>query len=1217
MEGKVCIYGLVHDALTDTYSLDLLAQIPICASVTAFATFRCQDGHDLLLLGTDQGSFMIFDCIDVPKNLVHILVSRSGPRRDMIWRIDAHQSTICIGLLDATVLLYLLTFESELLTLSPPKEYRPEQCQELMGERAEGLSCNFLLLDLVIGYASYVYVLLQSNSSGLRYLLRLSLHAWFQRPEVLPVAADLSRCLSTRLGIICFGHSLILSLSNAQLTAQWPSIVSHSKNSQSDTTISSYSPDEALMRMGSFFPEDGTIAPSTVQKGVEALSGLTERLLGSYLRLPMSTYITHLALVWSKEDREAFWGVFDTGEVFLVFRTQMEVCYDLNALINVSNIPKDTRTYGFRHEYKLLMQCPTNRGACFIRTGFIIFIGDNAGVTLYRVVDYGLDTERLSWSLTDRLKDIVHHFELTFPQHEKYGSVFPVLRLLGLITREKDVGTQSVNPVECVLHEDDVTDIDSVTNGVVFYDPYLKTQQFLLVCNITDLLLSRFLIPCKVLQRVPMKGTHDDHLLGIRLACLSSNMELVALNYNGSPIYLHLTEDNINIIQNEEERHFLDQREVIQAGLFVKLTYVGLSTSYPLLASGTISCICPLSKQLVLIIGSLQEHVDIKISRSITDISRDCLDFKAQEEDLFIQELESGSDSFYLGYTYSLFAKGLSLVHAYTDGEEVEPNSWKVVLVFQGLNQLHVFYLHILIPPFTTTSIASTLPIISLGNTWSLSISKPFHICQDNMDQLFVAFGQYLHVYSEVGTGRCLLTATDDIGYMLLHKDMIYYYIGTLLFYLPVATTIPVLLATLEEPILSLHLVEEYLLIITTQVYRIPLAPLNPRLEACQLDPFKAVFTSSMAHLRGKLILIDVDNMLTLAKMQKEQTLVPRSRLSIASRSICRALKRIRKTHFVAIQETRTQLNSTWKLLFFGYNDERNFCQLVSLDLTLEPKNLQYIPGADRLVYTCMDGIYILCDLIPSLEHRVDLIPTKISVPFAIQVGTPIGTSQELFLLGENNVLSFYSSNTGKILARTEVCDHICHLLPLSTQEEYQTVLTVTQNSGVQVYALQKDTVAAEYSLQLRACDFTSFRVVTAVLAIDPLTVVIGDRFGQISVLRCPKDRGNKVLELLGEIYVGSAIVSLQHDPITVGLNRRFYYITITGNIGSLEIATDKGEFASQLTAQDELIERGLREPRKYYDVCTFPSWRRGAGTFIGIVDQDVLSLSKERYFKW
>ncbi|VDK57067.1 unnamed protein product [Anisakis simplex] len=114
-------------------------------------------------------------------------------------------------------------------------------------------------------------------------------------------------------------------------------------------------------------------------------------------------------------------------------------------------------------------------------------------------------------------------------------------------------------------------------------------------------------------------------------------------------------------------------------------------------------------------------------------------------------------------------------------------------------------------------------------------------------------------------------------------------------------------------------------------------------------------------------------------------------------------------------------------------------------------------------------------------------------------------------------------------------------------------------------------------------CDDTSPRFVTSVCILDYDTVAVGDRFGNIAVLRLPKgvteevqedptgvralwDRGNlngasQKVEHIAQFYVGDAITSMQKTSLVPGANDCLVYTTISGIIGMLVPFMSRDEF--------------------------------------------------------
>ncbi|KAL3124980.1 hypothetical protein niasHT_009279 [Heterodera trifolii] len=114
-------------------------------------------------------------------------------------------------------------------------------------------------------------------------------------------------------------------------------------------------------------------------------------------------------------------------------------------------------------------------------------------------------------------------------------------------------------------------------------------------------------------------------------------------------------------------------------------------------------------------------------------------------------------------------------------------------------------------------------------------------------------------------------------------------------------------------------------------------------------------------------------------------------------------------------------------------------------------------------------------------------------------------------------------------------------------------------------------------------CDETTPRYVTSVCLLDFDTAAIADRFGNISILRLPKnvvedvqedptgmralwDRGNmngasQKMELIAQFYVADMVTKLQKTSIVPGSDDALVYTTISGSIGMLVPFLSRDEF--------------------------------------------------------
>ena len=146
---------------------------------------------------------------------------------------------------------------------------------------------------------------------------------------------------------------------------------------------------------------------------------------------------------------------------------------------------------------------------------------------------------------------------------------------------------------------------------------------------------------------------------------------------------------------------------------------------------------------------------------------------------------------------------------------------------------------------------------------------------------------------------------------------------------------------------------------------------------------------------------------------------------------------------------------------------------------------------------------------------------------------------------------------------------------------------------------------AATNRLVLIACD-PSPRPITSMELLDLNTVAVGDKFGNISVLRLPRgaDAGavdltgtralwdssredsTPKLEVLCQYYVGEVVTSMTRASLVAGGAESLIYVTVTGRVGAMVPFTSREdvEFYTQLEGRlrTDAVRPTGRDPQAY-----------------------------------
>uniref|UniRef100_A0AAF5HXG2 DNA damage-binding protein 1 n=2 Tax=Strongyloides stercoralis TaxID=6248 RepID=A0AAF5HXG2_STRER len=179
-------------------------------------------------------------------------------------------------------------------------------------------------------------------------------------------------------------------------------------------------------------------------------------------------------------------------------------------------------------------------------------------------------------------------------------------------------------------------------------------------------------------------------------------------------------------------------------------------------------------------------------------------------------------------------------------------------------------------------------------------------------------------------------------------------------------------------------------------------------------------------------------------------------------------------------------------------------------------------------------------------------------------------------LVGCGKSIRMYAFGKRKLLKKCESRNMPVNVVKITTIGQ-RIIACDSQESVHFMRYIQKDNSIVTF------CDENSPRYVTAIAVLDYDTVVVGDRFGSIAVLRLPEgvldeadedptgvrtiwQRGamngaSQKADVIAHFYVGDAVTSLELVHILSGAEKCIVYGTISGSIGILVPFLSKNEF--------------------------------------------------------
>lgn len=281
-----------------------------------------------------------------------------------------------------------------------------------------------------------------------------------------------------------------------------------------------------------------------------------------------------------------------------------------------------------------------------------------------------------------------------------------------------------------------------------------------------------------------------------------------------------------------------------------------------------------------------------------------------------------------------------------------------------------------------------------------------------------------------------------------------------------------------------------------------------------------------------------------------------------------------------------------------------------SLPLTENTRLLSYDYLSGRLSWADGRSFYIVDNIAKLVSQQIkEIQPAYYSISCELDITAlcSLGQSSSSMCIGVSQRLLVYNTITKEILAQELLPDTITRLVPLGSLF----IVAVMRKAGLAVFSFSQ----SKGKLTLEFTDSVPMRIITTILPINPDIIVIGDRMGSISVLSCTPDNRyhhmsvSKKLSLYAEMYVASPVVSLTAEP------RRgkssaiiFHYTLFTGEIGKVELTTDKKLFSKLLCGQETAHLNGLYNPTSSVAGESHRRFRCGPYSFVNTIDVPFLT---------
>lgn len=266
---------------------------------------------------------------------------------------------------------------------------------------------------------------------------------------------------------------------------------------------------------------------------------------------------------------------------------------------------------------------------------------------------------------------------------------------------------------------------------------------------------------------------------------------------------------------------------------------------------------------------------------------------------------------------------------------------------------------------------------------------------------------------------------------------------------------------------------------------------------------------------------------------------------------------------------------------------------------------LSYNYSSGRLSWATGRSIYTIDNIVKLVSQQIkELCPACYSISDKVDITAlcDLGQSSDNNMcIGLLQTLLIYNTVTKEIIAHELLPDAIIRLVALDNSR----IVVVMNKAGLAVFSFSQ----SKRMLTLELTDSVPMRVVTAILPITPDVIIIGDRFGSISVLTCTPDNRyhqmsvSKKLSLYAETSVGSPVVSLTAEPQRGKASIIVHYTLFTGEIGKIELTTNKKLFANLLCDQEIAHKNGLYKPTRLMACESHRRFRCGIYSFVNTVD--------------
>lgn len=272
---------------------------------------------------------------------------------------------------------------------------------------------------------------------------------------------------------------------------------------------------------------------------------------------------------------------------------------------------------------------------------------------------------------------------------------------------------------------------------------------------------------------------------------------------------------------------------------------------------------------------------------------------------------------------------------------------------------------------------------------------------------------------------------------------------------------------------------------------------------------------------------------------------------------------------------------------------------------------LSYDYSSGRLSWADGQSFYTIDNIAKLLSRQIkEIHPAHylLSSEWDITALCGMGQSSTTLCIGMAQRLLVYDTAIKEVVAQELLPDAIIRLVFLGNSR----IVVAMNKAGLAVFSFSQ---APKCKLALELTDSVPMRIITAILPLNPDIIVVGDRFGTISVLSCTIDSRyhqasvSKKLSLYAEICVASPVTSLTAEPRRgKGSTTIIYYTLFTGEIGKIELITDRSTFSCLLCDQETAHKNGLYNPTTSIASESHRRFRCGPYSFVNTVDISFLS---------